>query len=288
MKTALRYRKVGTITAAMMAVLVIACSTTEGEKTVDSVAERDAASKAVKPLVQHNGERGREGRNAMRDEGPGAPDVLNGTPTATAALPDKVENLTREQLLDYLDERIYATDAGQVGQFRIACETGPGVDCTPAQVGNVTIQPEWGMHLVAHGAIPANGMVIARVHNSGQHKIKKFDVRGGQKVFWLVDQPTPGRFRSRFIRVRFGGPKIIDTVGIVREYHDCGHTAPQPPDRAVANWLGCPQELAASDTSRGPRDTLRGRPFVPDTTSWLTCLQGCCTAGARWRDLVPK
>jgi hypothetical protein len=257
--------------------------------TIDSV-ETENEQVGVAPASPHLGGR--------LQRGPLTTAITRPTP----GLPAPLDSMRDSALVAYLDSLKYDgsvknTDLKYVTCVRTAGSCMPGGDSAAVMF----IQPEIGMRHVKAAAIPANGMVIARIINYGLdtqgHDIR-FGVPGLRRAWWVVEH-VPYGLRSRFF-VRtydaFPAVEILSGVpGPVHAFEQCPH-APAPSSRpSIAKWATClddpgaplhPIRLKTGSLRYSLADYVHAVTFRREETTtmtsvalsggWENCSQMCC------------
>jgi len=224
---------------------------------------------------------------------------------ATPALTQPFDAMNDQDLVDYLGKLQYNMGSYSSHVIDADCVHGnaSNTHCDQSEAARVFIEPEVGMTKWQHDAIPANGLVVARIINydPSDRRESTFGFPPSTRVWWVVDYDASHQLRSRFFKRNYHttGP-AVDTVGAPRGFYRCNHpdkpghparakfwtcsqsaalalAAPMPGGDRVIGAEGGGAAVPARLASSGAAVPLPARPMAQLLqTSWVNCGAGCC------------
>lgn len=228
------------------------------------------------------------GRGAAEGGAPAVTAAMAAAEEMPVALPEPVESYTRRP--GEFAALVGADDGRRwrgAGARQRECEGAgcrPGTDSTP-----VIIEAMLGAHRVDLGALPRNGLVIARMRNLGRHQEKLYRLLPASAVrgYYLVIEPLPAgqydpsrpRARLKVVQLMPGNaPLRIETW--MGGFNACDHRHPSPPDSTAADFVDCADAPGQIRNPGGSGGETAVAAFA-SARGWISCIHGCCEVGVR-------
>ena len=205
----------------------------------------------------------------------------------------KIDVMTDSEVVTYLNTLVYDMSLDHSELALLPCRKPGGVSCQNDSLAKVYIQPEVGMNRTPWGAVPPNGMVVARIINytTSSDTESTIGFPPARRAWWYVDDSS-GTYRSRFFVRTYAATGPAVTFLASRPWQRCSHP-PVHNRPATARWRGCADNggLARATPSSEAVDArafIRALSFAPRrgadvgarpliaAGSWITCSLGCC------------
>jgi hypothetical protein len=120
--------------------------------------------------------------------------------------------------------------------------------------------------------LPANGVLVARMINTGTLPEEPYDIPPGNGEYYLLWDELPNKHaRERMVTLTFdqNGNPAVDIRTVLRGPHSCGHEQDVSHSAdAEADFTGCSSRAASPDSLR---------VFAMSKSAWVSCSQGCCS-----------
>ena len=202
--------------------------------------------------------------DTARDSSPVRTAAAGDDNTPPPNLPTHWSEMTSRQIVKHAEDHGYHA-AGMTPTSHRECSNGRATaEC------NLEITPLLGVRKLDTAAVDTNGVIIARIRNTGTLGEAHVGIPAGDTLYWLVVR-IDGALKSYLLDLSRGNPRGQNRANFrvcPQPHQDAG-----PNDGSRAAFRRCPGRQAMGES-------IAARVPLADHTSppWTSCSLGCCYA----------